>query len=156
SGEQIEALCTAAVNAGLLLISPDGTSLRFTHRLIEAACAALWLIDHDEQEAPLDPSLLGEQWTIPLLFWGGLSNQPERVANGILRLRETSRSVALRAGLGEFAAVQPAALALSLAIIVYGSAVYLATNDEEPSSSSRAVTHIETRLRAILDEALAA
>ena len=52
SGEQIEALCAAAVNAGLLLISPDGATLRFTHRLIEATCAALWLIDHDEQEAP--------------------------------------------------------------------------------------------------------
>jgi HEAT repeat protein len=78
------------------------------------------------------------------------------VANGVLRLRETSRSVSLRAGLGEFAAVQPAALALSLATIVYGSAIYLAINDEEPSSSPRARTHIETRLRAILDEALAA
>jgi HEAT repeat protein len=156
SGEQIEVLCAAAVNAGLLLISSDGASLRFTHRLIEATCAALWLIDHDEQEGPLDPGLLGEQWTIPLLFWAGLSNQPERVANGVLRLRETSRSVALRAGLGEYAAVQPAALAFSLATIFYGSAVYLATNDEEPSPSSRAVTHIETRLRAILDEALAA
>ncbi|HEY7021427.1 MAG TPA: HEAT repeat domain-containing protein [Ktedonobacterales bacterium] len=155
SSEQIETLCATAVNAGLLLISPDGATLRFTHRLIEATCAALWLIDHDEQEGPLDPSLLGEQWTIPLLFWAGLSNQPERVANGVLRLRETSRSVALRARLGEFAAVQPAACALSLATIVYGSAVYLATNDEEPSSSSRAVTHIEARLRAILDEALA-
>jgi HEAT repeat protein len=155
-GEQIEIFCAAAVNAGLLLIAPDGATLRFTHRLIEATCAALWLIDHDEREAPLDPSLLGEQWTIPLLFWAGFSDQPERVANGVLRLRETSRSVALRAGLGEFAAVRPAALALSLATIVCGSAVYLAINDEEPSSSSRAVTHIETRLRAILDEALAA
>jgi HEAT repeat protein len=156
SGEQIETVCAAAVNAGLLLISPDGSTMRFTHRLIEATCAALWLIDHDEQEGLLDPSLLGEQWTIPLLFWAGLSDQPERVANGVLRLRETSRSVALRAGLGEFAAVQPAALALSLATIVYGSAVYLAINDKEPSSSSRAVRHSETRLRAILDEALAA
>ena len=103
SGEQIEVLCAAAVNAGLLLISPDGATLRFTHRLIEATCAALWLIDHDEQEALFDPRLLGEQWTIPLLFWAGLSDQPERVATGALRLRETSRSVALRAGLGEFA-----------------------------------------------------
>jgi HEAT repeat protein len=156
SGEQIETLCVAAVNAGLLLTSPDGASLRFTHRLIEAACAALWLVDHDEQEAPFDPSLLGEQWIIPLLFWAGLSDQPERVANGVLRLRETSRSVALRAGLGEFASVQPAALALSLAIILHGSAVRLAINGEEPSSSPRAHTHIETRLRAILDEDLAA
>src|SRR5262249_54450973 len=60
------------------------------------------------------------------------------------------------AGLGEFAAVQPAALALSLATIVYGSAVYLAINDERLSSSPHARAHIETRLRAILDEALAA
>ena len=82
SGEQIEALCAAAVNAGLLLISPDGATLRFTHRLIEATCAALWLIDHDEQEALFDPRLLGEQWTIPLLFWAGLSDQPERVQLG--------------------------------------------------------------------------
>ena len=156
SGEQIEVLCAAAVNAGLLLISPDGATLRFTHRLIEATCAALWLIDHDEQEALFDPRLLGEQWTIPLLFWAGLSDQPERVATGALRLRETSRSVALRAGLGEFAIVQPAALALSLATILYGSAVRLAINGEEPSSSPRAHTHIENRLRAILDEALAA
>jgi HEAT repeat protein len=156
SGEQIETVCAAAVNAGLLLISPGRASLRFTHRLIEATCAALWLIDHDEQGGPLDPGLLGEQWTIPLLFWAGLADQPERVANGVLRLRETSRSVALRAGLGEFAAVQPAALTLSLATIFYGSAVYLAINAAEPSPSPYAVTRIETRLRAILDEALAA
>jgi HEAT repeat protein len=162
SGEQIETLCAAAVNTGLLFISPDRTALRFTHRLIEASCAALWLMDHDEQgapierEAPFDPSLLGEQWTIPLLLWAGLSNQPERVAHRVLRLRETSRSLALRSGLGEFAAVQPAALALSLATILHGSAVYLAMTDEGPSASPRAVAHIDTRLRAILDEALAA
>ena len=52
--------------------------------------------------------------------------------------------------------MQPAALALSLATILYGSAVRLAINGEEPSSSPRAHTHIENRLRAILDEALAA
>jgi HEAT repeat protein len=155
TGAQIEALCAAAVNAGLLLHAPDGASLRFTHRLMEATCAALWLSDHDELETPLDQRLLGAQWALPLLCWAGLSSQPERVANGILRLRETSRSAALRAGLGEFAAVQPAALALSLATIVYGSAVGLASNDEDPSASPRARTHIETRLRAILDEALA-
>src|SRR5262249_22145386 len=62
SGEQIEALCAAGMDAGLVLVSPDGAALRFTHRLIAASCAALWLLDHDDPEAPLDPRFLGEQW----------------------------------------------------------------------------------------------
>jgi HEAT repeat protein len=156
NSEQVEALCAAAVNAGLLLVSPDGATLRFTHRLIEATFAALWLRDHDETDTPLDPRLLGEQWTTPLLFWAGLSGQPERVARGVLRLRETSRSVASRAGLKRYANLQPTALALSLAVMFYGGAVQLAILNGEPSASARAVAHIETRLRTVLDEAVAA
>jgi HEAT repeat protein len=156
SGEQIEALCATAVNAGLLLVSPDGEALRFTHRLVEATFAALWLRDHDEADTQLDPRLLGEQWTTPLLLWAGLSHQPERIATGILRLRETSRSVAARAGLKRYASVQPTALGLSLGVMLYGAAVQLASLMSEPLPSPRAVAHIETRLRAILDEALAA
>jgi HEAT repeat protein len=155
NGEQIEALCAAAVNAGFLLVSADGATLRFTHRLVEATFAALWLRDHDEPDTPLDPRLLGEQWTTPLLFWAGLSSQPERVASGVLHLRETSRSAASRAGLKRYASVQPTALALALAAMFYGAAVQLALLNDEPSPSPRAVAHIETRLRAMLDEALA-
>ena len=156
NSEQIEALCAAAVNAGLLLVSPDGATLRFTHRLIEATFAALWLRDHDEPDTALDPRLLGEQWTTPLLFWAGLSGQPERVASSVLRLRETSRSTASRAGLKRYANVQPTALALSLATMLYGGAVQLAILNGDQSASPRAVAHSEARLRAILDEAVAA
>src|SRR4029079_1771732 len=85
-----------------------------------------------------------------------VQNKPERSAPDILRLRETSRSVASRAGLKRYASVQPTALALSLATMFYGAAVQLAVLNSESSPSTRAVTHIETRLRAILDEALAA
>lgn len=156
SGEQIEALCAAALDAGLLLVSPDGGALRFTHRLIEATCAAVWLRDHEERDDPLDPRLLGEQWTIPLLFWAGLSDRPEDVAGGLARLRETSRSVAARAGLKRHASIQPAALALALGAIVSGSAVQLAILGATPSASPRTAAHIETKLRTILDEALTA
>jgi HEAT repeat protein len=156
NAEQIEALCAAAVNAGLLLIAADGAALRFTHRLIEATCSALWLLDHDDQDAPLDPPLLGEQWTLPLFYWAGLSDQPGRVATGVLRLRETSRSVASRAGLKRYGSVQPAALTLALGAIFYGSAVQQAAINEESAPSTRALAHLETRLRAILDEALTA
>jgi HEAT repeat protein len=156
SGEQIEALCAAAVSAGLLLISPDGAALRFTHRLMAASCAALWLLDHDDPEAPLDPRFLGEQWTIPLLFWASLTDRPERVAAGLLRLRETSRSVASRAGIKRYETLQPDAVTLALATILFGSAIQMATLGDTPPASTRAITHIETKLRAILDEALTA
>jgi HEAT repeat protein len=155
SNEQLNTLCQAGVDAGLLIVSPDGAALRFTHRLIEATFAALWLLDHDDPTALLDPRLLGERWAIPLLFWAGLSDRPERVADGLLHLRDTSKSVALRIGLKQYAAVQPTALALALATIFYGSAVQLAALGEIVPAPERAVAHVETRLRAILDEALA-
>jgi HEAT repeat protein len=74
----------------------------------------------------------------------------------VLRLRETSRSVASRAGLKRSASVPPTALALSLGVMLSGAAVQLAALTSEPSPSPRAGTHIETGLRAILDEVLAA
>jgi HEAT repeat protein len=156
SGEQIEALCVAAHDAGLLLVSPDGAALRFTHRLIEATCAALWLLDHDDPSAPLDPRLLGAHWTIPLIFWAGLAERPERVADALLRLRQSSRSAESRAGPMRYATLQPAALALALGVAFYGGAVQLAALRDTPADSTRAAARVETHLRAILDEALAA
>jgi HEAT repeat protein len=156
SGNQIEALCAAAVDAGLLLISPDGSAARFTHRLIEATCATLWLLDHDDPASPLDPRLLGEQWTTPLLFWAGLADRPDRIADGLLQLREMSRSSASRAGLMRYATLQSSALALALAAAFCGSAVQLAMLRDSPADSTRATARVESRLRAILDEALAA
>jgi HEAT repeat protein len=161
AAEQITALCQMGIEAGLLVHLPGPATLRFTHRLIEASCAALWLIDHDEPGEPgepgepLDPRLLGEQWLLPLLFWSGLADRPERVAEGLLRLRDTSKSVALRAGLRRHEA-QPTAIALALATILYGSAVQHTALQEITPTSTRALTHIETHLRAILDETLAA
>lgn len=155
AAEQVTALCQMGIEAGLLVHLPGPATLRFTHRLIEATCAALWLIDHDEPGEPLDPRLLGEQWLLPLLFWSGLADRPERVAEGLLRLRDTSKSVALRAGLRRHEA-QLTAIALALATILFGSAVQLAALQEITPTPTRALTHIETHLRAILDETLAA
>jgi HEAT repeat protein len=156
SGEQIEALCVAAHDAGLLLVSPDGAALRFTHRLIEATCAALWLLDHDDPSAPLDPRLLSPHWTIPLIFWAGLAERPERVADALLRLRQSSGNAVSRAGPMRYATLQPAALALALGAAAYGSAIQLAALRDTPADSTRAAARVETHLRAILDEALAA
>ncbi|MFI5274442.1 MAG: HEAT repeat domain-containing protein, partial [Ktedonobacterales bacterium] len=146
----LDALARRALDAGLLMITPDGGALTFTHSLLRAQCAAAWLAAGDDGTHWLAPELLGAGWTLAVVLWGGLRDEPVDVARRLLRLADTPDTTALRAGLALRDDVPAAIFALAIATLAEALAAQLASaagTDGEGDLTARA----ERQLRDLLD-----
>lgn len=151
----------AAKHAGLLECFADVTGIRFAHRSIESACAALALAaaeDTDDDTRPLDPALLKAAWFEPLLIWAGISQHPETLAHRILGLAAVPPEPPWYDGDAPLAALDNSATAVALALAVGLEAFAPRLLHHEAStptdlSTRHAVEHAQSGLRDVLDRA---
>lgn len=153
SPEQIEVHCRRALQAGLLVRSPDGSCLQFAHHVLHAALASRWLRVADDGLGRLNAELLQEQWIMPVLLWGGAIPASGDLAARLARLADTPDATAIRADLAAREDVLPIALALAFAVAVEGISYQLSKARERDADYERIVPITEHHLRDLLDPA---
>ncbi|MGZ6390797.1 MAG: NACHT domain-containing protein [Ktedonobacterales bacterium] len=149
--DEVDAICRAALQAGILMRSSDSIGLSFASSVLEAAFAALWLRETDDGFGRLNPELLRPQWIVPLLLWAGSLDNSADLAERLRRLVDTPDSTSVRARLPAKEAVVPLTLVVSLATLAEGLSVRLAELATAPEHRRQALELGEQHLRDVLD-----
>ncbi len=140
----------AAIDSGILVLTPDGVSVGFANGYLEAAYAALWLQLTDDGFGALRSDLLRPEWQLPLAMWATLTPEPGDLAKRILRLADTPDAVALRAGLAT--PTDAVALILATALVVLGEGTVAALTEENSALTQDATASMTSEhLRDVLD-----
>lgn len=148
--ERLETAVLGALDAGLLRLAADGTSLRFANSVLQAQLCAYALAAGDDGFGWPAPELLGEDWVLPVILWSGLREEPIDVTRRLLRLADTPDTTAMRAGLSLREDVAPAIFALAIAALADALAARLA--QAAGMEAERGVTaQAEHQLRDLLD-----
>lgn len=149
--DEVDAICRAALQAGILMRSSDSIGLSFANSVLEAAFASLWLRETDDGFGRLNPELLRPQWMIPLLLWAGSLENSADLAERLRRLVDTPDSTSVRARLANKESVLPLTLMVSLATLVEGLTAQLAELADAPERRQQVLELGEQHLRDVLD-----